>query len=119
MRPLLKLLPKGIQSFEKIINGDYVYVDKTKYVYDIITSGSYYFLCRPRRFGKSVLLATLKELFEANRSLFKGLWIDRSDYQWTPCSVIHLSLSDMAHTSVQAFCNDLVWTLQQLSLIHI
>jgi hypothetical protein len=72
----MKKLPVGIQSFRKLIEDDYVYADKTEYIYNLINSGSYYFLSRPRRFGKSLLVDTMKELFFGNRALFKGLWID-------------------------------------------
>ncbi|MCX8070397.1 MAG: AAA family ATPase, partial [Thermodesulfovibrionales bacterium] len=65
-----KKLPIGISTLHKIINESYVYVDKTKYVYDFANSGTYYFLSRPRRFGKSLFIDTLKEAFEGNRELF-------------------------------------------------
>ena len=66
----LKKLPLGISDFRKIIEGDYVYVDKTKLIYELVTSGEYYFLSRPRRFGKSLLVSTLAELFAGNKKLF-------------------------------------------------
>jgi len=75
----MKKLPIGIQTFSKIIEGDYTYVDKTKIAYNLINAGSYYFLSRPRRFGKSLFLDTLKEIFEGNKPLFKGLYIEN---QW-------------------------------------
>ena len=68
-----KKLPIGIQTFAKIREADYYYVDKTGIAVDLIDSGSHYFLSRPRRFGKSLFLDTLKELFEGNRALFRGL----------------------------------------------
>jgi hypothetical protein len=71
----LKKLPIGIQTFSKIIEGDYIYVDKTKEVLELIENYSYVFLSRPRRFGKSLFLDTLKELFEGNKKLFEGLYI--------------------------------------------
>ena len=71
----MKKLPLGIQSFRKLIEGDYIYADKTKFVYDIINDASYYFLSRPRRFGKSLLLDTVAEVFGGDRKLFKGLFI--------------------------------------------
>ncbi len=75
-------LPIGIQTFAQIVSEDYYYVDKTPFVHRLIESGKYYFLSRPRRFGKSLFLDTLKELFEGNESLFRGLYIhDRWD--WT------------------------------------
>ena len=69
--------PIGIQSFEQIIEDDYVYLDKTALVYDLVTNGKIYFLSRPRRFGKSLLVSTLKCYFEGKKELFKGLAIDK------------------------------------------
>jgi Predicted AAA-ATPase len=71
----MKKLPIGIQTFEIMINGGYVYVDKTEHIYRIITEARYYFLSRPRRFGKSLLVSTLKEIFSGNKQLFEGLWV--------------------------------------------
>ena len=70
-------LPIGIQDFEKIRTGGYLYIDKTEHVYRLASEGSYYFLSRPRRFGKSLLLSTIKALFLGKRELFKGLAIDQ------------------------------------------
>jgi hypothetical protein len=76
-----KKLPIGIQTFGKIRGDDYYYVDKTEFAWHLIQGGSYYFLSRPRRFGKSLFLDTLKELFEGNETLFQGLYIhDRWDW---------------------------------------
>ncbi|MDR1576894.1 MAG: AAA family ATPase, partial [Deltaproteobacteria bacterium] len=76
----LKKLPLGSQTFEKIRKGNLLYADKTEYIYNLINSSEVnYFLSRPRRFGKTLLLYTLKELFSGNREYFKGLFIDRSD----------------------------------------
>ncbi|RKY33948.1 MAG: AAA family ATPase, partial [Candidatus Omnitrophota bacterium] len=83
-------LPIGIQTFEKIVRGGYLYIDKTEYLYNLITKGSVYFLSRPRRFGKSLLISTLNEIFKGNKELFKGLWIDKSDYVWQEYPVIRL-----------------------------
>ncbi|HIJ59087.1 MAG TPA: AAA family ATPase, partial [Nitrospirae bacterium] len=69
-----KKLPIGISNLKKIITEGYVYVDKTRYVYDLVNTGVYYFLSRPRRFGKSLFIDTLKEAFEGNKELFKGLY---------------------------------------------
>ncbi|MDR0913057.1 MAG: AAA family ATPase, partial [Methanobrevibacter sp.] len=71
----MKKLPIGIQTFEDIIEDNYLYVDKTKYIYELLNSGKPYFLSRPRRFGKSLFLSTLKQLFEGNKKLFEGLYI--------------------------------------------
>jgi hypothetical protein len=68
--------PIGIQSFKELRGGNYVYVDKTQVIHELVDTGKYYFLSRPRRFGKSLLVSTLKELYEGNEALFKGLWIE-------------------------------------------
>ena len=70
----MKNLPIGIQEFSEFYEGNYLYVDKTEYIFKLLKN-KYYFLSRPRRFGKSLLLNTIKEIFLGNRELFKGLWI--------------------------------------------
>lgn len=87
--------PIGIQSFEKLRTGSYVYVDKTSYIKKLVDSGSYFFLSRPRRFGKSLFLSMLASYFEGRRELFRGLAIDSEDVDWTPRPVLKLSLSSM------------------------
>ena len=71
----MQKLPIGTQSFSILRNNNYLYVDKTKYIYKMIEDGRVYFLSRPRRFGKSLLITTIKELFEGNKKLFEGLYI--------------------------------------------
>jgi len=89
----MKELPIGIQSFRKIIEGDFLYVDKTKYIHRLLTGGGYYFLARPRRFGKSLTLSTIKEIYLGSASLFKGLWIEKN-WDWnTQKPIIHISFS--------------------------
>ena len=83
--------PIGIQDFEKIIQDGYVYVDKTEMVYKLANEGHIYFLSRPRRFGKSLLLSTLKYYFLGRRDLFQGLAIDRLEKDWNEYPVFHLS----------------------------
>ena len=83
--------PIGIQDFEKIIQDGYVYVDKTELVYKLANEGHIYFLSRPRRFGKSLLLSTLKYYFLGRRDLFQGLAIDRLEKEWNEYPVFHLS----------------------------
>ncbi len=78
----MKKLPAGESGFEKIRQGDWLYVDKTEIIHRLISEGTYFFLSRPRRFGKSLLVATLKALFEGRKDLFEGLWIyDRHDWE--------------------------------------
>jgi hypothetical protein len=71
----MKKLGIGISDFKELINGNYIYVDKTEYIYNLINSGKYYFLSRPRRFGKSLLISTFEHLFKSERELFKSLYI--------------------------------------------
>lgn len=99
----MKLLkyPIGIQTFEKIRKENYVYVDKTKYVYDLATRGQYYFLSRPRRFGKSLLLSTLETFFRGQKELFKGLYVYDRDWDWVEYPVFHLALNGQDYTSVE------------------
>lgn len=84
----------GIQSFEKMRTGGYAYVDKTADIYRLVTSGSYYFLSRPRRFGKSLLLSTIEEFFRGNRALFRGLAIDSlAPEPWEEHPVLHFDMN--------------------------
>jgi len=90
----MKAYPLGIQTFEDIINEDFLYIDKTKEIYQL-TKGRYYFYARPRRFGKSLLLSTIKSLYEGRQDLFKGLWI-ADKWDWSKqYPVLHLSFSSM------------------------
>ena len=91
----MRKYPIGIQNFRKIQEEDYLYVDKTEIVYQLLTEGVYYFLSRPRRFGKSLLLSTIKEIFLGSQELFKGLWIEKK-WDWTKKNpVIHLSFNNI------------------------
>src|SRR5574344_1848337 len=85
--------PIGIQTFEKIRTDNYVYVDKTRYVYDIANTYSYVFLSRPRRFGKSLLTTTLESYFLGRKELFKGLAIDSLETEWKTYPVLHFDMS--------------------------
>lgn len=89
----LRNLPIGVQTFKKMREENFAYVDKTEHVYNLAIKKGVYFLSRPRRFGKSLLLSTFKELFEGNRPLFKGLWIE-DKWDWSKTSpVIHISFA--------------------------
>ena len=85
--------PIGIQDFAQIIQDGYVYVDKTDLVYKLATEGKIYFLSRPRRFGKSLLLSTLKYYFQGRKDLFKGLAIDRLETKWAEYPVFHIDFN--------------------------
>lgn len=91
--------PIGIQDFRKLRTEGFIYIDKTKDIFQLIGEGDYYFLSRPRRFGKSLLLSTLKYLFQGERELFQGLWIaDRHD--WQPHPVLHFSFSTLGYKEI-------------------
>jgi len=93
----MRKLPIGIQNFKEIIDGDYVYIDKTQYIYMLIDSAKYYFLSRPRRFGKSLLLDTIGEVFRGSKELFEGLWIYDSGYTFEKHPLIRLDMSNIAN----------------------
>lgn len=91
---MLKKLPVTQNVFHQLHTGDYLYIDKTSYIYQLLTSGEqYYFLARPRRFGKSLLVSTLAAILAGQRELFANLAIAQSDYDWQPHGIIKLDLS--------------------------
>ena len=93
-----KLYPLGIQTFERIRKEDKLYIDKTEYIYHMThTSGTYFFLARPRRFGKSLLVSTLKSYFEGKKDLFKGLAIENLEQEWTEYPVLLFSMAGGKH----------------------
>ena len=95
---MIKYLPRDVSTFETMINDDYLYVDKTKHIFNLYTKKDrYHFLSRPRRFGKSLLISTLKALFSGEKELFKDLWIEKSTFQWIKHPVIDLDFSAIAH----------------------
>ena len=90
----LKLYPIGIQTFERIRKEDKLYIDKTKYIYRMAhTNGTYFFLSRPRRFGKSLLVSTMHSYFEGKKELFQGLAIEQLEKEWTQYPVLHFDMS--------------------------
>ena len=94
----LKLYPIGIQTFERIRREDKLYIDKTEYVYRMThTSGTYFFLARPRRFGKSLLVSTMQSYFEGKKELFKGLAVDKLEKEWSEYPVLHFDMSGGKH----------------------
>lgn len=93
-----KLYPIGMQTFSEIREEDFLYVDKTEYIYRMThTSGKYFFLARPRRFGKSLLVSTMQSYFEGKKDLFKGLAIDKLEKEWTESPVLHFDMSGGKH----------------------
>ncbi len=83
----------GQQNFEKIRRGGFVYVDKTHHVYKPANEGCYYFLSRPRRFGKSLLLSTFEAYFQGQRELFKGLALEELETEWNEYPILNLDLN--------------------------
>ena len=115
----LKTLPIGIQSFEKLREGGYLYVDKTELVYKLIKGGSYYFLSRPRRFGKSLLMSTIHAVFDGKRELFDGLAIaDKPDMDWAKHPVLHLDLNTEKYDSKERLEGQLNNFLAQQEAIY-
>ena len=94
------LYPIGIQSFEKIRTGGFVYVDKTALIYRLATFGQYYFLSRPRRFGKSLLVSTMEAYFSGRKELFEGLVMESLEKDWTEYPVLHLDLTGSSYTDI-------------------
>lgn len=88
-----KIYPIGIQNFEKIRKEGYFYVDKTALIYRLVKTGSYYFLSRPRRFGKSLMISTLEAYFQGKRELFEGLAIEELEKDWVKRPVLHIDLN--------------------------
>ena len=109
--------PIGEQSFEVLRKEGFLYVDKTKYVEKIVEGSKYYFLGRPRRFGKSLFLSTLKCFFEGKRSLFKGLYADSMDWDWESYPVIYLDLNNQQFTDDKDF-SDLDIVVESTLRIH-
>ena len=115
MTQATKLYPIGIQTFEKIRNGNYLYIDKTEIIYRLTHAASnYVFLSRPRRFGKSLLTSTLKAYFEGRRDLFKGLAMERLETEWTKYPVLHFDMSLGKHMEKEQLERYLLSQLEQI-----
>ena len=97
--------PIGIQQFEKLREDEWVYVDKTRQIYELVQGGSCYFLSRPRRFGKSLLLSTLDAYFQGKKHLFEGLAIENLEKEWTVHPVLHLDLNAERYASLDELNN--------------
>lgn len=93
MNAISRKLPIGVQSFEDLRANNYLYVDKTALAWCIANSGKHYFLSRPRRFGKSLLISTFKAYFEGRKELFEGLDVEKLETEWTEYPVLHIDLS--------------------------
>jgi hypothetical protein len=114
----LKDLPIGVQDFPKLINLGFVYIDKTELIYRLVKKGICYFLSRPRRFGKSLLISTLASLFRGERELFNDLWISQSDYAWEPYPVIQIDFSGLEWRSPDLLAPSLNELLVEVAISH-
>ena len=97
-----KIYPIGIQNFEKIRKEGLFYIDKTALVYQMVKTGSYYFLSRPRRFGKSLLVSTLEAYFQGKKELFEGLAMEKLEKEWIKHPILHLDLNIEKYDSLQS-----------------
>ena len=111
----MKRIDSGNSSFEKIRQSGNIYIDKTKYLYNLLTDGrTYYFLSRPRRFGKSLTLSTLDAIFKGKRELFRGLYIDSTDYDWKEHPVVHIDFSKCQEDNkeeIKEWINDILFQI--------
>lgn len=110
--------PIGIQTFDKIIEGDYLYIDKTGYVHDLATNYSYVFLSRPRRFGKSLLSSTFHSYFAGEKDLFEGLEAGKLKKEWTKHPVFHFDMSTAKHLSEEQLHRNLCYKLDGYEKIY-
>lgn len=99
--------PIGIQDFEKIRTDGYVYADKTRQIYDLADNGSYYFLSRPRRFGKSLLISTMEAYFSGKKELFSGLAIEKLERKWEKYPILHLDLNTRRYENIDSLKSEL------------
>jgi len=114
----MKKLPVGIYTFSDFVKDNYLYIDKTKEIYKLFTGGGrYYFLARPRRFGKSLLVSTLNEIFSGNKELFKGLWIE-DKIDWKSYPVILINFLGARYESKEELMNTLEYLLDQNAQFH-
>ena len=114
----LKRLPVGIQTFQKLVEQDCLYVDKTEYIYKLTKYSNYIFLSRPRRFGKSLLVSTIQSYFEGRRELFKGLYIDSVEKEWTAYPVLRFDMSTAKHGGPEELKQELGSKLSKYELVY-
>ncbi len=107
----LKRLPVGIQTFAKLVEQNCLYVDKTMYIHKMLNASNYIFLSRPRRFGKSLMVSMLQSYFEGRKELFKGLYIDQVEKEWTERPVLRFDMSASKHMEKEQLENYLRYIL--------
>ena len=111
----MQKLPIGVSTFETIRARDYLYVDKTEYIHRLVTEGMYYFLARPRRFGKSLLVSTLQCLFQGRRELFAGLWIAGARWEWEAHPVVVIDFNEMPVDTPEKLQVGIITHLRQIA----
>ncbi len=115
----LRLCPVGIQTFSNIIESNYLYIDKTEYIYRLANSAAkYFFLSRPRRFGKSLLVSTMRSYFEGRKELFGGLAINSLEKEWTAYPVLHFDMSMAKHTDKEGLESMLNYQLSKYEQLY-
>ena len=112
------LYPIGIQNFESLRKDGFLYVDKTALIYQLVQTGRYYFLSRPRRFGKSLLISTLEAYFQGKKELFKGLAMEQLEKDWIEYPILHLDLNTGKYDSVEQLMYVLDDTLHNWELLY-
>ena len=118
----MKKLPIGIQTIQEIITDGYIYVDKTQFALELIQKGKHYFLSRPRRFGKSLFVSTLKEIFKGNKALFEGCHIAESNYDWKPYPILYLDfgrITNETREDLKIHLHEIITTISEEHSIKI
>lgn len=100
-----KNYPIGIQNFESLRKDNFFYIDKTALIYQLVKTGRYYFLSRPRRFGKSLLLSTLEAYFQGRKELFVGLAMEKLEKDWTEYPILHIDLNIEKYDNPESLTN--------------
>mgnify|MGYP001405522066 CR=1 FL=1 len=115
-----KLYPIGIQNFESLRNDGYLYVDKTRLIYQLVKTGRYYFLSRPRRFGKSLLISTLEAYYQGKKELFEGLAIEQLEKDWIKHPILHLDLNIEKYDTPESLdqYSMTIWNIGKACMAH-
>ena len=113
-----KIYPIGIQNFESLRQDGYLYIDKTALIYKMVKTGRYYFLSRPRRFGKSLLISTLEAYFQGKRELFEGLAMEKLEKDWIKYPILHLDLNTQKYDTPESLEEKLSTTLDEWEDIY-
>lgn len=114
----MKRLPVGMQTFSEIRKNNFLYIDKTEYIYKMIQLSNYIFLSRPRRFGKSLLLSTIQAYFEGRKELFKGLFIETVEKEWTAYPVLRFDMSTAKHADEQTLLQEISAKLSHYEAVY-